>query len=450
MPSQKTLAHFSPGRIILYSVFFTILLGTLALALPIARTQPVAFIDLIFTATSSACVTGLFTVPLDHFSHFGHTIIMILMQIGGIGLITLTIFLLSLFVDLGFAHQVMAGQLMELESWKNVKKIIIFITATTFSIELIGAAAIFPILYGSYPLQEALYLSLFHSISSFCNAGITLFGQSLTSFTSNYFMLSITSILMIIGGLGFITWREIVYYCMSLRKKKRYSFSLHSKIILYGTLSIIVVGSIIIFLLEYHHTLAQLSLSERVANALFQATSFRSGGFTTIAFASISLPAIFACLPLMFIGAAPGSTGSGVKIPTITLCIATIRATILDRETIELKGRSIANDQIYRAIAIIVLAICWISITTLLLLITESSTAFFPILLESVSAFGNIGVSLGITKTLSIAGKAIVIISMVIGRIGALTLVMALRQITLRRAPEPKGFTYPEERIMLS
>jgi trk system potassium uptake protein TrkH len=449
MPPSKQLARFSPGRIILFSVFFTILSGTLALALPIARTKPINFIDLLFTATSSACVTGFFTIPLENFTPFGHTILMILMQIGGIGLITLTIFLLSIFVNFGFAHQVMAGQLLEFESWKHVKKLIIFITSFTILIEALGAACIYPIVYNLYPQENALFLSIFHSISSFCNAGISLFPESLELFNANYSLLLITAILMIIGGLGFITWREIMYYIKSFNRKKRYAFSLHSKIVLYGTFGMLTLATIIFLVLEYDNSFAQMSYVQRLMNAFFQAASFRSGGYTTMPLSMLALPTLFISLFVMFVGASPGSTGSGVKITTITIFLATIKAAVTDRTAVEIRGRRLPEDQVYKAIAIVALGITWICMTTLFLLITETGWGFLEVLIEAVSAFANVGISMGLTSDLTYIGKLFIMLSMIIGRVGSLTLILALRQMALKRTPEIKGFTYPEERVML-
>lgn len=449
MPIRQ-LSHFSPGRIILYSVFLTIVLGTLALSLPVARVKPIAFIDLLFTAASSTCVTGAYTIPLEDFSQVGQIILMILMQIGGIGLITLTVFLLSFFIDFGFAQQVMVGQLLEIESWKSVRTLIIFIIFSTFVIESIGAFLIFLVVHNAYPLGQAIFLSCFHAISSFCNVGTLLFPNNPNLLASSYLLMSITAILMIIGCLGFVTWREILYYVQSLKRKKRYTFSLHSKIVLYGTCGIIVTAAIIFWILEYDNAYAHMGYIKSISYALFQAVSFRSGGFTIVPISSLSLPTLFITLFIMFIGTSPVSTGSGIKITTITVFLATIKAAITDRTSVEIRGRSIATDQVYKAIAIIVLSFGWICVTTLFLLITETGWGFFSILFETVSTFSNVGISTGLTKNLTTIGKVFVILTMITGRIGSLTLLLALRQLALRNVPEATAeFTYPEERVML-
>jgi len=448
MPPIKPLAHASPSRIILYSVFLIIFVGTLLLSLPIARTKPIAIIDLIFTATSSACVTGLYTVSLQDFTFFGQIIILLLLQIGGIGIITLTIFLLSLFLDFGFAHQILVGQLLELESWKNVKKFLIFIVISTVSIELLGALMIYPIMHNLYPGKQAFFLAIFHAISSFCNAGVTLFPDNLYAFNDNYLLLLITSLLMIIGSLGFVTWQEIIYYVQSWQRKKRYNFSLHSKIVLYGTLGIIMIAAIIFWILEWDNAYQDMSYLQSIANALFQAVSFRSGGFVAVPVPILGLPTLFITLFVMFIGTSPASTGSGVKITTITVFLATIKAAIVGRTDVEIRGRRIAIDQVYRAITIVTLSLIWICTTTLFLLITETEWTFITVLFEAVSAFSNVGISTGFTPYLTISGKIFIILSMIIGRIGSLTLLLALRKLSSKGSSEA-AFTYPEERIML-
>jgi len=450
MPAIKQLSHFSPGRIILYSVFVTIILGTLALSLPIARLKPIAFIDLLFTAVSSTCITGAYTIPLEDFSQIGHTILLILMQIGGIGLITLTVFLLSFFMDFGFAQQVMVGQLLEIESWKNVRTLIIFIIISTICIESVGALLIFFVIHHAYPLKEAIFFSCFHAISSFCNVGTLLFPNNPHLLANSYLLMCITAILMIIGCLGFVTWREILYYITSLKRKKRYSFSLHSKIVLYGTCGIILTASIIFWILEHDNAYANMGYFKSFSYALFQAVSFRSGGFTIVPINLLSLPTLFITLFIMFIGTSPVSTGSGIKITTITVFLATIKAAITDRTSVEIRGRRIAIDQVYKAIAIIALSFGWICLMTLFLLITETGWGFFYILFETVSTFSNVGISTGLTKNLTNIGKIFIMLTMITGRIGSLTLLLALRQLALRNAPESTTeFTYPEERVML-
>lgn len=449
MSPIKSSIQFSPGRIILLSLLGTIGVGTFLLSLPIARLKPIGLIDLLFTATSAACVTGNFTIPIDSFSSFGHTVLLILMQIGGIGLITLTLFLLSFFMNFGFTQQILAGQILELESWKQIRQILIFITVFTLSIETIGAFICYPIFSALLPPDEAFFYAIFHSISSFCNAGISLFPNSLEMFRSNYPLLLITSILMIIGALGFITWKEIFYYIRSFNKKKRHTFSLHSRIVLSATCWAILVATLLYFILEQCINFGDGNYLNNMVTAFFQASSYRSGGYTTVPIAALSLPTLFVTIFVMFMGSSPGSTGGGVKITSIIIFIAAIKTAVIDNPEVEIKGRRIPEDLVYRAIAIVALGISWVCLTALFLLITEQSSNLMAVLLESVSAFTNVGISTGLTQHLSNIGKFIIMLSMIIGRIGSLTFILTLRQMALRKGPEPKSFSYPEERVML-
>src|ERR1700742_2754107 len=226
--AKALLTYFSPGRTLLISLFLTIIVGTALLALPQAHTKPISLIDLIFTASSATCVTGLFTVPLEQFTLFGKAIILLLIQIGGIGIITMSLFFMSLFMDFGLSTQLMARHVLELESWKNIKKLLIFSITMTCIVELIGTLCILAIVSATIPFKSALFLSLFHAISSFCNAGISLFEGPYALYETNSSILIITTILMFTGGFGFLTWHEIMRYLQTINNVPRRRFSLHS------------------------------------------------------------------------------------------------------------------------------------------------------------------------------------------------------------------------------
>lgn len=444
------MARFSPGRALLFSFCITIALGTLALALPWSRNVDISFIDLLFTATSATCVTGLFTIPLTHFTFFGHIILLFLIQIGGLGLITLSIFLLSLFMNLGMKQQIMAGQILELESWKNLKHILFFTIGLTLLVESIGALIIYWSIRQSVDQSKALFIAIFHAVSSFCNAGISLLEHNMASFCGNNIVIITTALLIFIGGLGFVTWYEIMRSITAVIKHKRYNLSLHSKIILYGSTTLILLSAITLWLLEYNSMFNNCPSTHSIINAFFQAISFRSAGFSTVPLHAYKLPTICIIMILAFIGSSPGSTGSGIKFTTFFIYIATIRAAIMGRSSVIIKGRAIAPDQILKCIAIVSLSLAWIVMSTLFLLITESNNHFLVILFEAVSAFTTIGLSLGLTSSLTLLGKLLIIMSMIIGRVGSLTLIVALRQATIRSQHEPIGISYPEERVMLS
>jgi len=443
---NKKLATFAPGRIVLMSIFGTIIAGTLALALPIARTEWIPLLDLFFTATSATCVTGMFTVPLAKFTFFGHCIILFLIQIGGIGLITLSLFLLSLFVDLGLATTMMAVQLLDVETWKNIRKFIFSVAVVTIIAELLGACIIFLALKHSTTTGNAIFLSLFHSVSSFCNAGISPLGSIMHQYAHNYIILGTTGLLMLFGGLGFITWNELMHYVKSLFQKKRYAFSLHSKIILYVTALLLAISTVLIFALEWNHGFANVNPFAAAFYSLFHAISFKSAGFLIVPAASLRTATLMVIMIIGFIGSSPGSTGSGIKITTLALFAALLKATFTGKTAVHIRGRRIVKDQLFKAVAIVAFSGLWIMGTIFLLLLTDSNLPFLSIVFEAVSAFATLGIATGISSTLSIAGKFIMIFSMIIGRIGSLTLVLALK----RARTETRDFSYPDERVMLS
>lgn len=429
----------------------TIFLGAALLALPLCQTRNVPFLDLLFTATSATCVAGLFTISLDSFTTTGHIVILCLSQIGGIGLVTLTIFLLSFFVNFGFATQLMATQLLQLEGWKNIRVFIAFIVGLTLCFELCGAVIFFMLFITELPLKKALFFSVFNAIASFCNTGITIPTGSSITYSTSVVMSLTASILMIFGSLGFVTWNEIMQYFQARNKNKRYQFSLHSKIILYATATIIIATFVSFLLLEWDNTLVSFPGGmQKYVYAFFQAVSARSAGFTTPLFYFFKLPTLLLILLIAFIGGSPASTSGGVKITTITLVLITIRSAIKGKTSSDIQGRSIPLDQVYRAIAIMLLSIAWILGATFLLTLTEQGQTLEMLFFETSSAFCTLGLSLGSTKILSVYGKIIIMTSMIIGRIGSLTLILALKAVASRNKQEGIDFSYPEERVILS
>lgn len=442
----KILVNYSPSRTILFSMFFTALVGSILLALPIARTTPLSFLDIFFTATSTTCVTGLFTVPIDSFSLFGKGILLILMQIGGIGLVTMSLFALSLFMKFGLARQIMAEKILDIEFKRNIPDILLFIIQYTLTIELIGAIVFFIINYDhATPIGKAIFYAIFYSVSAFCNAGIIPTHHTLDQQINHIPFLCTLTFLAFIGGLGFITWNDLIKNITLLYEKKRIQLSLQSKLVLYGSTILITLSTIIIWFLEHNHSLLGFSLSHQWFLSLFNAVSFRSAGFIIQKTTLLHPATLWLILLIAFIGSAPGSTGSGVKITTIIILIMLIRAVFLRKNAVEIRGRNIPIDQVYKAIAIIGISMMWIFTTTFFLLITESHLPTTDLLFEAVSAISCLGISTGITPHLSTIGKLFIIISMFIGRVGSVSFILALQL----RTPETTSFSYPEERIML-
>ena len=437
----------SPSRILLVSVLGIILLGTCLLALPFAQLVPHNLLDLFFTATSATCVTGLLTIPLTEFSLFGKTIIMLLMQIGGLGLITMTVFLISLFFKVGIKTHLMAGQLLELDNWKNSRGMIKFIIALSLVVELIGIFFLYFAIPANQTTDPAFFTACFHSVSSFCCAGFSIFPQGIEPLSHNSAFLLITLGLIIIGELGFVTWHELYGAAAALWNRRWFKLSLHTKIVLYSTAVIVFVAIFTLWFLEGMRHLEHESIWYALLNTVFNAFSYRGCGFSTFNIGTLHCCTFLVIMIVAFIGASPGSTGSGIKVTSVALIIATIKSILSGRSVVDLRGRRIPNDQIFKVMAIVALALIWIFITTFLLFLTEHNPrcTLLPILFEAVSAFSNLGMSLGLTPFLSVAGKIIMIMSMIFGRIGALTLILAIKQ-----QRDLVEFQYPEERIMLS
>lgn len=449
---SKRLSQFSPGRVIVYTLFLTIAIGTLLLSLPWARTEPIPLLDLVFTATSALCVTGLFTIPLDQFTFFGHIILLLLIQLGGLGLIIMTLFIVYLWADEGFSTKIKAGKLLEIESWHSVQHTIIAAFSMTIIIEFIGMLLVFPFFYKTTSAAKALFYALFHSVSSFCNAGILLPPYNASMYNLSPLLLATTTILMFAGGFGFVTWYELFYYVKRLHSKQRHKLSLHTRIVLWGTATLFCCFSVLFFLLEAHTWLETYGFSTTMIHALFYSISSKSAGLIFQSAQTLSAGTVILMLLLSFIGSSPSSTGSGIKITTFAIWLATIRAAITGRESVEIFERRIEQTQVYKALAIIGLSSSWIIITICALTITQGhlfsqTHGFFALFVEAVSAFTTLGISLGITGSLTILGKCIIMMSMIAGRIGSLTLILALK---FRRLRGDTAFSYPKEQVMLS
>jgi trk system potassium uptake protein TrkH len=351
--------------------------------------------------------------------------------------------------NLGLTTKVMAGQLLDLEESSNVRAIILFIIRLTLCVELVGALLAFFVFRDAFPSGHALFLSIFHAVSSFCNAGVTIFDHSLVRFNTNVLLLLTTIGLMLFGGFGFITWKEITQYIRSFSKRKRYTFSLHSKIILYGSAVLILWTMLLVLMLEDRGALAPLSMPFRILNAMFEAVSFRSTGFLTMVVNTMHPATMLVALGISFIGSSPFSRGSGIKITTFVIILATIKAALAGRTTIRLSNRELVPAQVNKAFAIAFISLAWVIFTVFFLVITETQASFFQIFVEAVSSFTNLGVSVGLTDQLSVMGKMIIMISMLVGRIGSVTMVLALRQLAMGEEKNGVDYSYPEERVLL-
>ncbi|QQR54100.1 hypothetical protein IPH25_04615 [bacterium] len=443
--SSKKLVDFSPGRVVILSLLSMIVVGVLLLSLPSATTKPIALIDLFFTTTSFTCVTGLLTVSLDSFSFFGQCILLCIMQIGGLGIITLTLLFMYLIAELGLATQLMAGQLLEIDSWPQIKKLLIFITLFTISIELIATVLLFPTFYTHHSFAQAVFFSFFHAVSIFCNAGVWLAPDTdIQIFLGNGFALTVMAILILISDIGFMAWYELYQKTDLLHERKKIHLSLQSKIVFHATLLIVSVSTLLFLCLEWTRTLARLPFLKKIGIAFFNGNSMRSTGMIFDQTANLHPGTSLLAMLLAFVGAAPLSTGSGVKITTVAVFLAMIRSVLNSRFAVEIKGRTIPFEQAQKACAIIFLTIAWIFLSSFCLLLVQPNLQIHDVLFETTMAITNVGISSGLTQQLSTLGKLIIMITMIIGRIGSVTLLLAILSSKTRKVTD---FSYPEERV---
>lgn len=446
---QAIKPRFSPGQVIILSFLFIIAVGVLLLSLPIARTTSVSFIDLLFTATTSTCVAGLSTIPMTSFTTFGHVVIAGLIQLGGLGLMTFSFFFISLFLNLGMTTQLLAGEILEFRSWAKIRKFLIIIVSTTFVTELIGAICLYFPLRERFPAGKAAFYAAFHSISAFCNSGLDLLGDGVISFQERPFILGTFALLIFAGSIGFFVWYELAtkigpFIQSFFDKTKRVRFSLHVKVTLATTTILLFVGTCATWFLERDNSLGHLSYFHSFMLSLCHSVSIRSAGFQFFHLENASYALLLLFVLLMYIGANSGSTGGGIKTTTFATFVTTMRSIVTSRKDVEFFGRQIPQGQVYSAVAIVVLSSMWIFFATFLLLATQLQFGFMQILFETVSAFGTCGLSTGITPSLTVFGKTIIIATMFFGRIGSLTMVLALSG-----ARKKHLYKFPKERVVI-
>ena len=438
--------HLNTAEILAIGFALVILIGAIVLNLPFASKsgESIGFVNALFTASSAVAVTGLVVVDTaTHWSIFGQVVILILIQIGGIGFITMgTLFALILGRKINFRRRVIMKEAMNKITANGVVKLAKYILILTFFVEGVGAIVLSTRFIPLYGVGKGIWFSVFHSISAFCNAGFDLIGnfQSLTPFVSDPIITLTIAFLIIIGGLGFVVIFEL------LDKRSIKKLSLHSKIALSMTGILLLLGYIIVMALEFNNpgTMGDLSVGGKFLSGFFHSVTPRTAGFNTLPMNELMMGTIVMTMLFMFVGAGSAGTAGGVKVTTVGVIIATIVSTLKGKKETESFNRSIPRGLVNKALAIITLALVWTIMVTFILSITEEAT-FVEIMFEVVSAFGTVGLSLGITTQLSVVGKIVISITMFIGRIGPLTLFMALAQ----RHQMPDIISYPDEEVMI-
>ena len=420
-----------------------ITIGTILLSLPAASStgRSIGFINALFTATSATCVTGLIVLDTGKdFSSLGQLIILILLQSGGLGIMTMsTMFAFLIGKRISLRQRLIMQESLNQFSIGGLVRLAKYILIFTAVIEVVGATILFFCWQKIYSPLQALYLAIFHSISAFCNSGFSLFSDSIMRYKGDSIINLTFMTLIILGGIGFLVLLELFQY------GKNGTLSLHTKLALKISLILILSGFIIIFLVESNNpsTLGKLNFPEKIYGSIFQSVTARTAGFNTIHIGSMQNATLFLIIILMFIGASPSSTGGGVKTTTFGLFILYTWSSLTGKEGIHLFKRRVSPDIIPKALTVITLSLGLVITMTILLSYVEGED-FIKVLFEVVSAFGTVGLSTGITSSLSIAGKIIIIITMFTGRIGPLGLALSLIQ-----KQEPEMIKYPEEKIMV-
>ena len=442
----------NPSRIVLSSFLFIILTGSLLLYLPFSTVKPISYIDALYTSTSAVCVTGLIVkdTPED-FTLTGQIIILCLIQIGGIGLMTFSLLFLSLFSKkMSFKDSVLAGEITGQSKFGYIKDIVKFVVIFTIGTEVIGFLLLFVKFINYYPFKNAAYISVFHSISAFCNAGFSLFSSNLMDYKSDLWINYTIMALIIIGGIGFVIVYEMRnYFAERNKSKKKILISLHSKITLITTGILILAGTFLIFFFEYGGQLKQFNtIYEKITASAFHSVTCRTAGFNTLNIADLSNSALLLSIVLMFIGGSPCSTAGGIKTTTFAVLIITLATMIKDKENVEIFKKQIPKHLINKTLAVFTIYFLIVIISTALVLNIEykslGNDMFVKILFETVSAIGTVGLSMDVTPKLCDVSKIIYICVMFVGRIGLLSFLIAF-------VPKEKKIFYklPEEKVLI-
>ncbi|MDO1449866.1 potassium transporter TrkG [Rhodocytophaga aerolata] len=446
--------RLKPAVTLIYSFLLIIAMGTGLLMLPAMTNSPssMAFLEALFTAVSATCVTGLIVVDTaTYFTFKGQVVILFLIQIGGIGMVTFaTFFALFLKEGVGIKHQSIMQSFLSTESLFSARGLLRQIVLLTLLIESIGFVAIF-FAWGREvefeSLGQKLFFSIFHAVSSFCSAGFSLYTNGLYEqpLQRAYILQLVIALLIILGSLGFSSLMDL-FSISSLRErlaKPWKDWKLNTKISVYVSFGLIVFGMVIFFILEKNNTLAGLNLMESLIASFFQSVT-RTTGFNTVDVTNLHVPTLILLMFLMFIGSSPGSTGGGIKTTTFYIIALSVISSIRGKKIISIDKRTIPNDLLFKAYSVITFAAAYNLVALFILSITEPDLNILHVFFEQVSAFGTVGLSVGIAPQLSAVGKVVLIISMFLGRVGTLTIALAVSRQVISNA-----YQYPNAYLMV-
>jgi len=426
--------RFTTTQMILLSFLLVILLGSILLALPIssADKNPVPYMDALFTATTATCVTGLVTLPtFSAWSIFGQVVILILIQVGGLGVITImTGLMLLLNKKLGLGDRLLIQDAFNLNTMSGLVRFVKNVLMGTLIIEGLGAALYLPVFFPKFG-AKGIWISVFNSVSAFCNAGIDIIANdSLCGYATDPLVNIVTSTLIILGGIGYVVWWDVLRVLKSRSPKNRKIFrylTLHSKIAITFTAGLILAGTILFFIFEYENplTIGEMSFFDKIQVSFFQSVTTRTAGFASVPQENLTNASTVISVILMMIGGSPVGTAGGIKTVTIAVIICSAIATIRNKNNASVFGRRISEDSIKKALAVAItfFAIC---ITSTVLLLATSDASAVDAVYETVSATATVGLSRNLTLSLNLFGKLIIIVTMYFGRVGPISLAVAL------------------------
>ncbi|EIW13558.1 Potassium uptake protein, integral membrane component, KtrB [Lactiplantibacillus pentosus KCA1] len=449
---MKKLAHLrlfdTLSKKMVAGFIILIMIGTVLLSLPWATPAGVhtSLIDVVFTAASATCITGLTVVnTAAHWSTFGQLVILGLSEIGALGYMTFAVLLFNIMRrQIGLSTQLMVKASLNLESLSDTKSVMKYVVGLSLLFQLGGLGLLAMDFVPRFGWRHGLYTAMYHAVMSFCNAGFDVFGNSLQSFRNDPYVLIVTMILIIAGGLGFLVWRDLLLF--HVRKR----LTLNSKLTLLTTISLFVIGFAVLLVTERDLKLlpAGTSWFNRTINTLFLSVTPRTAGLITMPTQGLQAGSLFVIMLLMFIGGTPGSTAGGIKTTTFGVLMFQSIAQLRGREDVEFSHRRFSQENISRALMLIFLASVVLTIATLILTQTERIPKGFGleyVLFEALSAFGTVGLSLGLTPHLSVIGKIIIMLLMFIGRVGIFTSLYALS----KRQAKVNLIRYPAENILI-
>lgn len=456
MENFKNRFRLLPAQKLIFAFAGAILFGALALTLPIATKDghSVTFMEALFTATSAVCVTGLTVVDtFNTYTVFGQLVILLLIQIGGLGIMTMTTAVFLLFGKrITLRERLVLQEQYNMDSLQGLVKLTLGVLSVTLIIEAIGAVLLSTRFIPVYGPVKGIYYGIFHSVSAFCNAGFDLIGdyRGLVVFQKDYVLVLTVALLLILGGIGFAVITDFLNW------KKQKKLSLQTKCVLLTTGVLLVLGTAFYALAEWNnpHTLnnGEMGFFGKFINAFFQAATPRTAGFSTVNTGALTMPSKLFTMLLMFIGASPGSTGGGIKTTTFLVALLFIMATFKGKNDFVAFKKRVPNRQVMRALTILLLASMVVICGSMLLMIFERTHlargyfGFEEILFEVFSAFGTVGLSCGITPELSEASRLVLIAIMFIGRLGPLSITIAIAN---KQSENKEIFHYPEDRIMI-